>query len=305
MTSLTPARLLFLAALPVGVAWGAEARTNLLLLDGDVTGTAIVAVGDRGTILRSTDHGRTWDPAPAPATATLTGVSFAAGSPHGWAVGHDSLILASADGGLTWRQQWQAENLQDSFLDVLALDAQHVIALGAYGLFVTTDDGGRTWTRRKIAEDDYHLNRITRGPGGTLYVAGEHGTLLRSSDRGATWDRIDSPYNGSFYGILPLDAHTLVAYGLRGRIYRSADDGASWVIVPSELRGLFATAARAKNGALVFAGQSRAFLVSRDGGATVTPWSVAFTAGIAELLALPDGTLLALGENGASILPEP
>jgi photosystem II stability/assembly factor-like uncharacterized protein len=301
----TTVRTLLLAALAMGPAWGAESRTNLLLLDGDVTGTAIVAVGERGTILRSTDHGRTWDPAPSTTAATLTGVSFAGGSPHGWAVGHDALILATADGGRNWRQQWRAENLQDSFLDVLALDAQHVIALGAYGLFVTTADGGRTWTRRKIADNDYHLNRITRGPGGTLYIAGEHGTLLRSRDHGATWERIDSPYDGSFYGILPLDASTLVAFGLRGRIYRSTDDGASWVIVPNDLRVLIDAAARARNGTLVFAGQSRALFVSHDSGQTVAPWPVAFTTGVAELLALPDGTILALGEAGAALLPEP
>ena len=305
MTPATFARSLLLTLLTVTASRAADVRPNILLLDGAVAGPAIVAVGERGTILRSLDAGLTWQAAAVPTAATLTGVSFASGTAHGWAVGHDALILATADGGLTWHRQWQADNLQDSFLDVLALDAQHIIAVGAYGLFVTSSDGGLTWNRRKLSDDDFHFNRITRGPTGTLYLAGERGTLLRSRDQGTSWQHIESPYDGSFYGILPLGERTLLAYGLRGRIYRSADDGATWTVVPNEHRVLIATAIKAKGGVLAFAGQSRALFVSRDDGVTVLPWPTSFTSAVAELILLPDGTLLALGESGATLLPPP
>ena len=295
--------LLALLAAPAGRA--TEVRPTMLLLDGARTGPAVVVVGERGTILRSTDEGRTWVATGGTFSPALTGVAFAGDTAHGWAVGHDALIVATTDGGLTWRKQWQAENLSDSFLDVLALDAQRVIAVGAYGLFVTTTDGGRTWQRRKLSEDDFHFNRITRGPTGTLYLAGERGTLLRSRDQGLSWSRIDSPYDGSFYGILPLEERTLLAYGLRGRIYRSTDDGDTWTAVPNERRVLLAAAVRAANGTLVLAGQSRALFASRDAGGSVADWAVPFTTAVAELLALPDGSLLALGEAGATRLPAP
>ena len=302
---LSAARLLLLALTAVAGGRSAPATPHLLLLDGALTPAGIIAVGERGTILRSTDQGRSWQDSVVPPAATLTGVSFAPGSPHGWAVGHDALILTTADSGQTWQRQWQGENLQESFLDVLALDAQHIIAVGAYGLFVTTADGGKSWSRRKILEGDFHFNRLTRGPGGALYLAGEHGTLLRSRDLGATWQPIDSPYDGSFYGILPLDATTLLAYGLRGRIYRSTDDGGTWTLVPNDQRMLLATAVQLRSGTVVFAGQSRAWFLSHDGGKTVAPWPVTLTAAVAKLLALPDGSLLALGEAGANLLPAP
>ncbi len=294
-----------LAILGALAAQATEIAPTMLLLDGALAGSAIVVVGERGTILRSTNSGQTWLPATVSASATLTGVGFAPGTLKGWAVGHDALILATDDGGLIWRKQWQGENLQDSFLDVIALDARHVIAVGAYGLYVSSADGGRTWVRGKISNDDFHLNRISRGPTGTLYLAGEHGTLLRSTDQGVRWERIRSPYEGSFYGILPLDARTLLAYGLRGRIYRSTDNGASWITVPNELSGLIATAVRPPGGALIFTGQARSWLVSREEGRSVAPWPVAFTSAVAELLPLPDGSLLTLGEAGAVILPKP
>ena len=68
---------------------------------------------------------------------------------------------------------------------------------------------------------------------------------------------------------------------------------------------LIATALKLKSGTLVFAGQSRAWFVSRDGGKTVAPWSGPPTPAVARLLELPDGSLLALGEAGATILPAP
>lgn len=278
---------------------------RMLLLDGAAVGGDLVVVGERGVILRSTDQGQTFLAAVAPPSPTLTGVSFAAGTVRGWAVGHDALILGTTDEGRTWQRQWQGKNLEESFLDVLALDARHVIAIGAYGMFVTTSDGGQNWVRRKIIDEDYHLNRLTRGPSGTLYIAGEHGTLLRSGDQGATWARIDSPYDGSFYGILPLDARTLVAHGLRGRIYRSVDDGATWTPVANDQRVLIATALKLKNGTIVFAGQSRAWFFSRDGAQTVAPWSGPPTPAVARLLELPGGSILALGEAGAAILSAP
>lgn len=289
----------------VGFTLAAGATTpRMLLLDAAVAGSDVIAVGERGTILRSTDSARTWVEIPRATRATLTGVSFAptpppTGARLGWAVGHEAIILATTDGGVTWSKQHQGENLQDSFLDVLAIDDAHVVAVGAYGLFVETRDAGRTWSRRTIAEGDAHLNRLSRGPTDTLYLAGETGTLLRSTDGGTTWTRLRAPYEGSFYGILPLDARTLIAYGLTGRVFRSSDDGASWQPVATPRPVLLATAVKLKGNVVVVAGYPGTLLVSRDFGRTLAPIESP-TKGIAELVELPDGNVLALGETGAT-----
>jgi photosystem II stability/assembly factor-like uncharacterized protein len=278
--------------------------TRTLLLDAQTFGQTVVAVGASGHIVRSSDSGASWQAVPAPTLATLTGVSFP-DEEHGWAVGHDAIILHTDDGGLTWSKQYQGSDLQASFLDVCFPDARTGFAVGAYGQFLATDDGGRTWTPHRIIEEDYFLNRISVGPTGTLYIAGEHGTLLRSTDRGATWSPIRSPYDGSFYGILPLGPKSLLAHGLRGRVYRSDDDGATWQLVPTEQRVLFATSVRLRTGAIVLAGQARWFAVSRDGGQSLAPWSPGLTTGVAQLIEAPDGTLLAFGEDGVTRLPAP
>lgn len=298
---------LFILATLLGLGLDAVAAPapKQLLLDAAHAGGAIVAVGERGTIVRSTDNGFNWIAAASPTQATLTGIAFAGDGRTGWAAGHDGLVLFSADGGLSWTVQYAAPDKETSFLDVCALDARRVIVVGAFGICLVTGDGGATWTPKKVLDEDLHLNRITRADNGTLYLAGEAGTLLRSRDQGTTWDRIATPYEGSFYGILPLGAGALLAHGLRGHLYHSRDEGETWTAVPNELAALLATAVRLKNGDIVMAGQARVWLRSHDNGLTVVPLALPLTTAIAELLEAPDGALLAFGEAGATRLDLP
>lgn len=291
-----------LCALPA-----AEVTPRMLLLDGVLVGPDAIAVGERGALLHSPDQGATWQSVPCPTRAPLTAISFATadGASNGWAVGHDAIILASSDSGRTWSRQFQGENREESFLDVLALDARHVIAIGDNSLFLETRDGGAAWTRRKIIRDESHFNRITRGPTGTLYLAGERGTLLRSTDTGDSWTSIRAPYEGSFYGILPLDQHTLLAYGLIGHVFRSTDDGASWQQIATPHPVLLATAVKLKSNQILLAGSAGTLLLSRDDGKSLAPIPATTARAIAELVELPDGRILALGEAGATVLARP
>jgi photosystem II stability/assembly factor-like uncharacterized protein len=276
-----------------------------LLLAGAVQDSTVLVVGERGAIHRSTDGGNTWVASTAPVRVMLTGVAFAPAGRQAWAVGHEAVVLGSSDRGATWTVQFRAPNPQDSLLDIIALSEGHVLAVGAYGLCVESLDGGKTWQRRRLIADDVHFNRITRGPTGELYLAGERGTLLRSRDAGATWQPLHAPYDGSFYGVLPLDRRTLLAHGLRGRLFRSADDGATWRPVDTGSTGLLAASLQLKGNFLLVGGSIRGLLVSRDYGATFVSLPGAPTAALSALLQLPDGRILALGEDGAVALPAP
>src|SRR6187455_2026990 len=63
-------------------------------------GATLVAVGQRGHILVSADDGKSWRQSPVPVSSDLVSVFFV-GERKGWAVGHDGVILATADGGAT------------------------------------------------------------------------------------------------------------------------------------------------------------------------------------------------------------
>ena len=115
---------------------------------------------------------------------------------------------------------------------------------------------------------EFHLNQIS-AIGQRLYIAAESGRLFRSDDAGETWITLPSPYDGSFFGVLPLDEHTVLAFGLRGRLYRSEDAGKTWMQIPSSTVAMLTDGTRrAASGTVVLVGLSGTVLVSRDGGRT-------------------------------------
>jgi len=295
---LTAPSLLFAA--PAAIPFAARG----LLLDAALNGHAIIAVGERGAIIRSVDSGDTWEALASPTHATLTGIAFANPN-NGWAVGHDGIILHTRDGGETWTEQFKAEDRETVFLDVAAIDSSRAMAVGAFGVCYTTRDGGRNWVHHKLIEDDAHLNRITIGPDAEFYIAGERGTLLRLAAHNKPTEVLTSPNEVSLYGLTPIAPNLLLAYGLRGHLYRSGDAGKTWRQIESRLPALFTTAIRLRSGTILVAGQARAFLVSRDGGYSFQVWQPPIRTAVAEVLEAPNGLLLAFGEGGVTRLDPP
>jgi len=283
----------------------APLAARALLLDVVRAGGKLVAVGDRGHVLLSTDDGRSWTQSLVPTRAMLTGVSFP-DAQHGWAVGHDGVIIATADGGQSWTRQDDGRSLDTVWLDVLFRDALHGFAVGAYGRFSATVDGGKTWTATKPSADEVHFNRISAGADGYLYLAGESGTVLVSPDDGRSWTKADVPYDGSLFGVVPLDGGRIIAYGLRGHILRSDDHGGRWQPLNSDVQVLIMGGVRLRNGVTVLAGQGGNFLVSRDSGQNFALWKPAdFGTSVASLVEAGDGALVVVGEAGATRLELP
>ena len=192
------------------------------LLDIALAGPQMVAVGEEGVILRSAD-GKNWTQSASPVNVMLTRVRFADAS-HGWALGYDASILQTEDGGKTWALRHH-DSQDRALYDILFLDAQHGIVVGAYGRVLETRDGGKTWAPGAPALSDLHLhlNVLLKLPDGALLVAGEGGLMARSADAGASWQALDSPYAGSFFGALAQGDKGVLAFGMRGNVFRAAD----------------------------------------------------------------------------------
>jgi len=302
------------------------AATRSLLLDVAQAGSRLVAVGERGHVLLSDDQGVSWRQAQSvPSRTMLTAVSFT-DSQRGLAVGHDEIILRTLDGGETWTRARYAPDSQQPLLDVLFRDPLRAIAVGAYGAYFTTTDGGETWQSRKFeaavlaplpgamerADDefaldaeippDYHLNAIATS-GTRLYIAAEGGQIYRSDDDGASWITLPSPYNGSFFGVLPLDGDELLIFGLRGHLFRSEDAGRIWRRVELPTTAMLTDAIRAGVGSIVLVGLSGTVLWSEDLGRNWTLRVQEDRKGFSAVAAPTPDSLVIVGENGPRRLP--
>ena len=186
----------------------------------------------------------------------------------------------------------------DSFLDILALSRQHIIAVGAYGLYCESRDGGATWKTRYVLEEDMHINRLFLTPTGEILLAGESGTLAVSSDAGKTWDPIASPYEGSLYGLFELTGGRWLIHGLRGHVHVSDDRGANWRQVPIEPEVLIMAGIETSPGNVVLSGHGGWMFVSVSGGTTFTAQQPVGLSSASELLAGGPDTLIVAGVDG-------
>jgi photosystem II stability/assembly factor-like uncharacterized protein len=263
-------------------------------------GARLVAVGERGTILLSDDGGAHWQQAQVPVKTSLTAVQFV-NDKAGWAVGHLGVVLKTDDGGKTWSKQLDGIAAAQLALDAAKkegnekaiADAEHLVAdgpdkpfldlyfeneqtgyiTGAYNLMFKTTDGGKSWQpwQSHVANPKgLHLYSI-RGAGNAIYIAGEQGLLLRSADGGATFAALESPYKGTYFGMVAAASGEVVVFGLRGNAFRSEDGGKSWQKVETGVQAALVAGAETADGSLVIVSQNGDVLISRDKGKTFAP----------------------------------
>lgn len=272
-----------------------------LLLDLAGQDELILAVGERGHILLSEDGGANFEQVPAPVRSTLTAVAWLPDR-TAIAVGHAGTVLKSEPGGRDWRIVHFAPDEQRPLLDVWFDDQDRGIAVGAYGWLMRTRDGGQSWTSRTIDPDEPHVNELAQGAGGSLYAAAEFGLVFRSDDPGSTFERLDLPYDGSFFTVLATEPAMFVA-GIQGRVYRSRDGGASWERIETGTRAGLQSSTRLQDGRVLLAGQEGALLLGDAGVGEFRLLQDPARLGIAALLQTDAGVLLA-GEGGLRRMTE-
>lgn len=335
--------------------------SDSLLLGVTRVGERYVAVGAHGDILLS-DDGARWRQVEVPVRTTLTAV--AAVDAQVWAVGHDGVIVHSADGGEHWQIQrkdpWHAPTGEAAgdprqgapLLGVLFISPKQGFAVGAYSLALRTDDGGEHWQTMTVApipkDDDAemddadgaaqdaeppqdasastgeiksdaskwifkqnqlkigqeptpHLNAITRTGSGALLIVGERGAAFRSRDDGASWQRLQLPYDGSMFGVIGYAGDHVLAFGLRGHAFESTDLGDHWTLIDTgtQLSLMGGTALNDSGAALV--GTNGVVLVRARTDMKFASYTDTAAGTLATALPLRDrGKLLLAGEHGVS-----
>ncbi len=231
------------------------------------------------TALHTTDGGSNWDPETLPGSAWIYG-SYFTDSLNGWAVGAQQDIIHTANGGQQWSTQMgglnSGMNNRYSFEDVHFADTSNGVAVGDNGLLFTTINGGKTWVNRENGGANETL-----GMAGTdanhLWAAQTFGELLRTTDGGRHWHRVDIALgNYLTYGVSFADnlngwAVASAANAGEGLVFHSTDGGKTWKQQTSR-RELYALKAISKSTVIAVGGDSFGGVLVRstDGGATWT-----------------------------------
>jgi photosystem II stability/assembly factor-like uncharacterized protein len=249
----------------------------------------------------------------------------------GWAIGHSGVILRTDDGGQSWTRQLdgmeaarlavaayaadspdpatkaqaaaarqlQQDGADKPFFDILFLDARTGFAIGAYGLIFRTEDGGAHWTPWMAHLDNpqgLHLYGMAK-TASSLFIAGEQGLLLQSTDGGKRFKSVRTPYKGSWFGIVSLAGGDLYLYGLRGKLYRSGDEGKSWTKIDAPSQASFSTGLALSSTDALFANQAgQAFVSRHDAGALQAMPAIAPAA--TSIARTPDGAWVVASMRG-------
>ncbi len=273
------------------------------------------AVGHSGVILHSEDAGETWK-------LQLTGVQaleIAIQTKEDQAAAMEERIEAAPEaekGDLEWALDdilFTMENMQSDLdigpvnplLDVWFENDNHGFVVGAYGMILRTTDGGESWqdwAPRLDNATNFHLNGVTQITGGALVVVGESGQIHVSVDGGQTWERRESPYEGSLFGVIGTgQVNEILAFGLRGNMLFSSDLGKSWRVVPSTADATLNDGIVVDDGRIILVGNGGVVLTSGNGAESFREYFRSDREGVMSVVPVSGTGLLIVGEGGATI----
>ena len=217
-----------------------DAQTGFVV-GADYDTTWIAGWGPRriGTILRTTDTGKTWRAQTDTAATAYYGICFS--DPQtGFAVGDRGTIVRTRDGGMTWECVLTGTSW---FLNAIHFpDRSLGVAVGStaddHSLILRTTNGGSTW---HVSDSTFTgaLKDVFLIDSDTGIAAGANGTILRTTDGGQSWkiQPTGTPGEIEFKGIAFSDAKngTIVGNAFyldpnpNGILLRTSDAGATWV----------------------------------------------------------------------------
>ncbi|MGE0638484.1 MAG: YCF48-related protein [Bacteroidia bacterium] len=204
-----------------------------------------IAVGWRGTILKTTTYGYDWDSITPPVnmdqrnflktlyTDAQTVLAFG-----GRNNGNDTMqtIIKSADAGDTWSvvSDQQGRWIKDAHF----INSTTGFAVGGKGTILKTINGGTTWAEINSPIDTVDFNAIYFINANTGFIAGGNyvefdtlnstRTLLKTTDGGNSWSILINEHGGWLNDIEFSDANTGYIVGDASTLYKTTNGGNLW-----------------------------------------------------------------------------
>jgi photosystem II stability/assembly factor-like uncharacterized protein len=189
-----------------------------------------IAVGEAGTMLKTTTKGVIWTQLPSLTPGYLLTIYFV-NENTGWTAGESGFIYKTTNKG----ESWVSQNSPELFdiTSIYFLNANTGVAVGELGYIMKTIDGGSNWTKQN-REYGAHLNGVFLIDENAGWAAGSYGdkyptTILKSTDGGEAWFNQTSGLNAIvLIGVHFADANTGTIVGTRGTILKTTNGGNIW-----------------------------------------------------------------------------
>ncbi|WP_051906788.1 YCF48-related protein [Methylomarinum vadi] len=144
---------------------------------------------------------------------------------HGWIVGDRGTILATEDGGNSWRTQ--TSGTREALHAVGFGDSLQGWAVGSRGVIVHTEDGGNTWRLQRGGTTE-KLSAISVVDKSLVWAVGAKGTIVHSGDGGRNWLAQSSGSSAQLNSVSFVDSRHGWAVGAYGTIIATDDGGNHW-----------------------------------------------------------------------------
>jgi photosystem II stability/assembly factor-like uncharacterized protein len=131
----------------------------------------------------------------------------------------DNQVWKTTNEGINWNSQWwsSAHNL----LSIIFTDINNGFMVGSTGDYFKTTNAGNNWIKTLILSSTDDFYKIKKSSDNKLYVVGETGTILMSSDLGITWIPMNSSTNKDLLAIYIINNNVGYIVGKDGIILKS------------------------------------------------------------------------------------
>ena len=174
-----------------GTTWAAQASgTTQTLWDVDcISTTTCWAVGNGGVVLTTITGGTVWTPQASGTTQALWEIDCISATTC-WFVGNAGTIRATTNGGTTWIAQ--TSGVATNLLGLACASATQCWTSGDSGVMRVTTNGGTTWTAQTTGTTQ-SLWRVSMPSATVGYTAGGGGQVRKTIDGGLTWTALTVP----------------------------------------------------------------------------------------------------------------
>ncbi|HMS61126.1 MAG TPA: hypothetical protein PKD63_02525 [Solirubrobacteraceae bacterium] len=209
-------------AVPGTKATGGGAKVNdIRFLDAN-TG---LATTDGGKIYRTTDAANSWTEVDSNQRASKKLLFL--DDKKGFAVGAQSLFLATSDGGATWVAKGLTLPGPQNLTDISCPAVTTCVMATATNQLVRTSDGGDTGSL--VAPSQAPINTAGFASATRVAALGGGGTTAISDDAGVKFAPVGGSLAGSYSAMVAGPAGVAFAPGQKGALAKTTDFGGTWV----------------------------------------------------------------------------